>query len=92
VQAYIVAMPAWKRQVGRQFHNLVVATIPNISKVVRWNTVFYGMENNGWAISVHCFNRYVKISLLNGGSLDPLPPEASTYPAVRSLHVYEKNP
>jgi hypothetical protein len=92
VQAYIAAMPEWKRDVGRQFDNLVVTTIPNISKAVRWNTVFYGMKDNGWAISVHCFTRYVKISFLNGGSLDPPPPEASKYPAVRSLRVHENKP
>jgi hypothetical protein len=92
VQAYIAAMPGWKHDVGRQIDDLVVATVPDICKAVRWNTVFYGIEDNGWAIGVHCFTHYVKLSFLNGGSLEPPPPEASKYPAVRSLHIPENEP
>lgn len=89
VQAYINAMPEWKHDVGRQIDTMIVQAVPGIRKAVRWNTVFYGIEGNGWAVSVHCFTRYVKLSFLNGGSLDPPPPEASKYPAVRSVHIQE---
>lgn len=91
VQAYIAAMPTWKQNVGVRIDALVVETVPDISKAVRWNTVFYGMRDNGWCICFHCFTKYVKLSFLNGGSLNPLPPEASKYPAVRSLHIFESD-
>jgi hypothetical protein len=89
VQAYIAAMPDWKQGVGRTLDTWIVDTVPEIRKAVRWNTVFYGITDQGWCICYHCFTRYVKLSFLNGGSLDPLPPEGSKYPAVRSLHIHE---
>ena len=92
VQAYIAAMPEWKRDIGRQLDSLVVATIPEVQKAVRWNTPFYGIDGNGWFLSFHCFTNYIKITFLNGSSLEPLPPEASKVPTVRYLHVSEVQP
>jgi hypothetical protein len=89
VQAYIAAMPEWKQGVGRQIDTMIVRTVPEIQKAVRRNTVFYGIKGNGWSICYHCFTRYVKLSFLNGGSLEPAPPEKSKYPAVRSVYIHE---
>lgn len=89
VQAYIAAMPGWKGDIGRQIDSLVVSTIPEIHKAVRWNSPFYGIDGNGWFLSFHCFTKYVKVTFLNGGSLQPLPPETSKQPSVRYLHVSE---
>ncbi len=36
VQAYIAAMPSWKRDVGRRLDALIVRTVPGVSKAVRW--------------------------------------------------------
>jgi hypothetical protein len=47
VQAYIAAMPDWKRDVGRCLDALIVQTVPNVRKAVRWNTPFYGIEGRG---------------------------------------------
>jgi hypothetical protein len=35
VQAYIAAMPGWKRDVGRRLDALVVRTVPGVRKAVR---------------------------------------------------------
>ena len=35
VQAYIAAMPGWKRDVGRRLDALIVRTVPSVRKVVR---------------------------------------------------------
>jgi hypothetical protein len=40
VQAYIAAMPGWKRDVGRHLDALIVRTVPNVRKAVRWNSPF----------------------------------------------------
>ncbi|MCT7352998.1 DUF1801 domain-containing protein [Streptomyces sp. 15-116A] len=89
VQAYIEAMPDWKREVGRRLDDLVVRTVPGVRKAVRWNSPFYGVEGNGWFLSLHCFTRYVKVTWLNGSSLDPLPPGASKHEHVRYLDIHE---
>ena len=47
VQAYIAAMPEWKGDVGRQLDELIVRTVPNVRKAVRWNSPFYGVEGQG---------------------------------------------
>src|SRR5439155_511367 len=47
VQAYIAAMPGWKRDVGRWLDALIVRTVPSVRKAVKWNTPFYGIEGQG---------------------------------------------
>jgi hypothetical protein len=89
VQAYIGAMPGWKRKVGRALDDLVVRTVPDVRKAVRWNSPYYGIEGNGWFLSFHCFTRYVQVTWLNGSSLEPLPPEESKHERVRYLHIHE---
>ncbi len=89
VQAYIAAMPGWKRDVGRRLDELIVRTVPEVRKAVKWNSPFYGMEGQGWFLSLHCFNKYVKVAFLRGGDLSPLPPGASKTPHTRYLDIRE---
>ena len=89
VQDYLDAMPGWKGDVGRRLDALVERSVPDVRKAVRWNSPFYGTEDLGWFLSFHCFTRYVKVTFLNGASLDPLPPVASKDEATRYLHIHE---
>ncbi len=74
VQAYIAAMPDWKREVGRRLDALIVHAVPGVSKAVRWNSPFYGIEGEGWFLGFHVFTRYVKVSFFRGAALQPVPP------------------
>ncbi len=74
VQAYIAAMPGWKKALGAQIDALVSETVPNVRKGVRWNSPFYGVEDQGWFLSFHVFTRYVKVTFFAGTSLRPIPP------------------
>ena len=89
VQAYIAAMPGWKRGVGRRLDALIVRIVPGVRKAVRWNSPFYGVEGQGWFLSYHCFTKYVKVVFLRGTSLRPLPPVASKDPNTRYFHIHE---
>ena len=90
VQAYIAAMPGWKRDIGRRLDALVAAAAPGVKKAVKWNSPFYGMEDQGgWFLTFHCFTRYVKVAFLRGALLDPPPPETSKTPEARYLHIHE---
>ncbi len=89
VQAYIAAMPDWKQEVGRQLDALIVKTVPDVRKAVKWNSPFYGVEGQGWFLSFHCFTRYVKVAFFKGSSLRPLPPGESKDPNTRYLDIYE---
>lgn len=89
VQAFIEAMPEWKHDVGRALDDLVEEVVPDVKKAVRWNSPFYGTEANHWFLSTHCFNKYVKVTFLNGTSLDPMPPEPSKDENTRYLHITE---
>ncbi|MBM0105458.1 DUF1801 domain-containing protein [Steroidobacter sp. S1-65] len=92
VQAYIAAMPDWKKDIGRKLDRLVTRTVPKVRKAVKWNSPFYGMQDDVWFLSFHCFNKYVKVTFLNGGSLQPQPPGQSKYPYVRYLDIYPDKP
>jgi hypothetical protein len=89
VQAYIAAMPGWKRDVGRRLDDLIERTVPNVIKAVKWNTPFYGIEGQGWFVGYHCLTKYVKVSFFCGSSLRPIPPVASKQKEVRYFHIHE---
>src|SRR5215213_4381016 len=48
VKAYIAAMPDAKRAIGKRLDALIVRTVPNVKKAVKWNSPFYGVEGQGW--------------------------------------------
>ncbi len=73
VQAYIAAVPSWKRDVSRQLDALITGTVPGVVKAVKWNSPFYGVEGQGWFLSFHVFTRYVKVTFFKGTSLKPAP-------------------
>ena len=89
MQAYIAAMPGWKREVGRHIDALIARTVPEVRKAVKWNSPFYGVENQGWFLSFHCFTKYVKVTFFRGTSLRPLPPGESKHKEVRYLDIHD---
>ncbi len=74
VQAYIAAMPGWKRDIGKRLDALIVRNVPNVLKAVKWNSPMYGIEGQGWFLSFHVFTHYVKVTFFRGTSLRPVPP------------------
>jgi hypothetical protein len=91
VQAYIAAMPGWKRDVGRRLDALIACTVPDVRKAVRWNTPFYGVQGQGWFIVFHCITKYVKVTFSRGTSLRPVPPVESKLKEVRYFHIHERD-
>ncbi len=89
VQAYIAAMPGWKNDVGRRLDDLIVRIVPNVRKAVRWNSPFYGIEDEGWFVSYHVFTRYVKVTFFNGRLLRPVPPGSGKDKDARWVDIYE---
>ena len=89
VQAYIAAMPGWKSEVGQQLDALVAKVVPTVSKAVKWNSPLYGNDGDGWFLSFHCFDKYIKVAFFRGAELDPPPPVASKQAKVRYLHIHE---
>jgi hypothetical protein len=93
VQAYIAAMPGWKRDLGHRLDALIVRTVPGVRKAVKWNSPFYGAadERQGWFLSYHCFTKYVKVAFFRGASLRPPPPGLSKHKEVRYLDIHESD-
>ena len=89
VQAYIAAMPGWKRDVGRRLDALVVRAVPGVRKAVKWNSPFYGIEGQGWFLSFHTFTKYIKVGFFRGTSLRPLPPGESKSKEMRYVDIHE---
>jgi len=89
VQAYIAAMPGWKRAAGAELDRLIVEAVPTVRKAVRWNSPFYGVGEDGWFLAFHCLTRQIKVAFFQGARLEPQPPVASTQAAVRYLHIAE---
>src|SRR5260370_174190 len=89
VQAYLSAMPGWKRDVGRRLDARIVRAVPGVRKAVKWNTPFYGIEGQGWFLGIHCFTKYVKVAFFRGTSLRPVPPGESKSKDTRYLNIHE---
>ena len=88
VQAYIAAMPGWKRDIGKRLDALIVRNVPNVRKAVKWNSPFYGIEGQGWFLSFHVFTHYVKVTFFRGTSLRPVPP-GGTGKDARWIDIHE---
>jgi hypothetical protein len=89
VQAYIAAMPGWKREAGRRLDALIERTVPDVLKAVKWNSPMYGMEEKHWFLGVHCYDRYIKLAFFKGAALEPMPPVGSKQKDVRYVHIHE---
>ena len=92
VQAYITALPGWKKQAGAKLDKLVENTVPGVRKAVKWNSPFYGVEGQGWFLSYHAFAKYLKVTFFRGAELEPLPPVGSKDPNTRYVHIEEDQP
>ena len=89
VQAYIAAMPGWKRDIGRRLDALIGAAVPAVQKAVKWNTPLYGNDGQTWFLGYHCFTNYVKVTFFRGTSLRPVPAGESKHKEVRYLDIRE---
>lgn len=89
VAAYIAAVPGWKQPIVRDIDAIVVETVPEVQKAVKWNTPLYGLDGKTWFLSVHCFNNFVRVTFFKGAELDPVPAGTSKYPAIRYYDVPE---
>lgn len=93
VQAYIAAMPGWKRPIGVQLDALIGQAVPGVHKAVKWNSPMYAVAPGaGWFLSFHCFTRYIKVAFFRGTTLTPVPPESSRSADTRYLHIAEDAP
>jgi hypothetical protein len=91
LQAYIAAMPGWKRDIGRRLDALIVQAAPGVRKAVKWNSALYGVEGQGWFLGLHCFAKAVKVAFFQGASLDPVPPGESKSEGTRYLDIREND-
>jgi hypothetical protein len=88
-QAYIAAMPGWKRDIGHLLDALIVRTVPHVRKAVKWNSPLYGVESQGWFLGIHTYTNYVKVAFFRGTSLHPIPPGHSKSKNTRYLNIHE---
>lgn len=91
VQAYIAAMPGWKSEVGRRLDGLIMRTVPDAHKAVKWNSPLYGVKGDGWFLGVHCFNKYIKVAFFRGAGLKPVPPGESRTAETRYFHIHQQD-
>ena len=87
IQAYIAAIPGWKQDVVRRLDALIVEAVPHVYKAVKWNSPLYGIEGDGWFISLHCYAKFVKVAFFRGTSLKPVPPGPSKTKETRYLNL-----
>jgi hypothetical protein len=90
VQAYISAMPGWKRDIGHRLDELIAGNAPGVHKAVRWNSPMYGIKGQGWFVGFHVFTNYVKVTFFRGTLLQPVPP-GGTAKEARWIDIHEND-
>jgi hypothetical protein len=91
VQAYIAALSGWKHAVTKRLDALVVKAVPVVRKAVKWNSPLYGIEGQGFFLSLHVFANFVRVTWFRGTSLTPNPPGPSKVAPTRYLDVRESD-
>jgi hypothetical protein len=89
VQEYIAALPGWKQDLCRELDALIVKTVPDVCKAVKWNTPLYGREGQGWFLALYTYPKHTQVTFFRGTSLRPVPPKASKTEDTRYLDVRE---
>jgi len=89
VQEYIAAIPDWRGEAAVKLDALIVRTVPNAQKAVKWNSAFYGKDAGRWFLCFHVFAKYLKVTFFRGTSLTPIPPEPSKTPETRYAHIVD---
>ncbi|MFT3700001.1 MAG: DUF1801 domain-containing protein [Kofleriaceae bacterium] len=89
VKAYLAALSGWKKTVTTKLDKRIVAAAPGVKKAVKWNSPLYGMDGESFAISLHVFTNFVRVTFFRGMSLRPMPPGASKLKDVRYFDVRE---
>lgn len=88
VQAYLDAMPGWKRKIGHRLDQIMAQVYPDARKAVRWNTPLYG-KADGWFFAIYCYRKYVQLTFFRGVDLVPVPPGSSRVEGVRYVNIHE---
>ncbi|HEX2065546.1 MAG TPA: DUF1801 domain-containing protein, partial [Candidatus Thermoplasmatota archaeon] len=74
VQAYIAALPGWKKAIAKRIDALVEREVPGVRRAIKWNMPFYGVEGQGWFLRFAAYSRHLNLRFFRGTSLQPEPP------------------
>ncbi len=88
VQAYIAAMPGWKRELGERLDALIAREVPGVRSAPCAGTR-RSMASKVKILSFHVFTRYVKVTFFGGAALQPVPPGRGKDETVRWLDIHE---
>ncbi|WP_266081890.1 DUF1801 domain-containing protein [Haladaptatus caseinilyticus] len=88
VEAYIAALPGWKRDVATQFDEIIHREVPDVRPAVKYHQPFYGVKNQGWFASFSAFSKHVKLSFVCETHLEPAP-LSGTAPERQALDLKE---
>src|SRR5262245_3211319 len=75
VFAYIAGLPQPQRGIAEAVDSLAARTLPNLQRSVKWGMAYYGV-GDGWCFSCGGFAGHVKLMVINGRDLTPVPPVA----------------
>jgi len=75
---YIASLPQPHRDIAKAIDDLAAATVPGLTRSVKWGMAYYG-AGDGWCFSSGAFVGHVKLMFINGATLlDPVPPVTPT--------------
>jgi hypothetical protein len=91
VQAYIAALPDWKKAVTKQIDALIEREVPGVRRAIKWGMPFYGVEGQGWFLRLAAYKAHMNLRFTRGTSLKPLPPVGEPGFEPRGLTLKEED-
>src|SRR3954454_5311781 len=73
VFAYIADLPQPQRGIAERVDALAARTLPGLQRSVKWGMSYYGV-GEGWCFCCGGFADHVKLMVVNGAGLKPVPP------------------
>lgn len=91
VEAYFEALTGWKRDVATRIDAIIRREVPEVRSAIKWHNPFYGVRDQGLFASIAPLSKKVKLTFLNGASLEPVPP-GGRQPDARWVDLPEGEP
>lgn len=87
VKAWIANAKPRHGELAEALDQMVTAEVPGVTKAVKWDMLFWGIEGKGWLVRFASWKAHASVRFYAGTSLKPLPPEGEPGQVVRGIRI-----
>jgi hypothetical protein len=73
VFAYYARLPGEQKALASRLDHIVARNAPGVTRAIKWNVPFYGLERKGWFCAFAAFKNHTSLTFFRGVRLQPAP-------------------